>query len=307
VKTLFIAGATGFVGRELLAQLDPAEVSRAVCLSRSGGEGARRVAPRAPVEWVRGDLAEAASYERHLRGVDAAVNLAALTGKARREDYFRANAHAVATLVRACKAARIERLLHVSSVAVKFPDKSRYDYAQSKEEGERFARESGLRVSMVRPAIILGAGSPAWQGLATLAFLPVIPVFGGRTPIQPIHVSDVAAFLRLIVQRDLFNGSTVEFGGPQVITIEQFLQKAHTLRFGKPAPKLPIPMGLLVGTLSLLEPLFHSVLPLTVGQLSSFRYSGVMLSNELREERLAQMKTLDEMLRPLCAKNGKQK
>jgi NADH dehydrogenase len=306
MKTLFIAGATGFVGRELLAQLDPGVVSRAVCLSRTGGEGARRVAPRVPVEWVRGDLAEAPSYERHLRGVDAAINLAAITGKARREGYFRANAHAVSTLVRVCKAARVERLLHVSTVAVKFPDKTRYEYAQSKEEGERIARESGLRVSIVRPAIILGPESPAWKGLGTLAFLPIIPMFGdGRTPIQPIHVSDVAAFLRLIVERDLFNGATLEFGGPQVITIQQFLQKAHTLRSGKPAPVLPIPMSLLVGTLSLLEPLFHSVLPLTVGQLSSFRYSGVMLSNELREERLAQMKSLDEMLGPLCARDAK--
>lgn len=306
MKSLFIAGASGFVGRELLAQLDPAEVSRAVCLSRRGAEGARSVAPRVPVEWVRGDLAEAASYERHLRGVDAAINLAAITGKAKREEYFRANAQAVSTLARVCKAARVERLLHVSSVAVKFPDKTRYDYAQSKEEGERFARESRMRFSIVRPAIILGPGSPAWKGLATLAFLPMIPVFGdGRTPIQPIHVSDVAAFLRLIVERDLFNGSTVEFGGPQVITIEQFLQKAHVMRFGKPAPVLPISMGLLVGMLSLLEPLFHSILPLTVGQLSSFRYSGVMASNDLREERLALMKSLDETLRPLCAKDGK--
>ncbi len=290
---IFLTGATGFVGRCLLPRL--AEFDRVICLSRKPpqlGEFKQK-----NIEWLPGDLADSASLPRAMQGAETVVHLAALTGKARPEQYERINVIGTRALLEAAQAAGVQRFLHVSSVAVKFPDKAGYPYGQSKEAGEAVVRGCAIRHVIVRPAIILGHGSPTWKGMAPMLKLPILPVFGdGRTPIQPIHVEDVVYFLCEILRRDLFDGGTLELGGPEVLAFEELLQRAREKRTRKRAPVAHIPVGPAVALLSALEPLFFSVLPITAGQLSSFRYSGVMDANPLWEERRSQLRPVREML-----------
>lgn len=293
MKNLFVTGATGFVGRHLLPRFSACD--KVFCLTRSASTPPGGVPKN--VEWVRGTLHDPGSFAGILPDVQAVVHLAALTGKARPSEYAYANAAGTKALVDAAVRAGVHNFLHVSSVAVKFPEKRSYPYGQSKEDGETIVRASSLHYAIVRPAIILGAGSPVWKGLAPMLKLPVMPVFGdGRTPIQPIHVEDVVYFLEQIVQRETFRGETLEFGGPEVLSFEELLQRAREKRTGKRAPAVHLPLGPLLAALSLMEPLFFSVLPITAGQLSSFRYSGVMDANPLWEERRGQLKTIREML-----------
>ena len=290
MKTVFLTGATGFLGRHLLPLL--AAEHRVICLARTPPSAAQ---PN--VEWVRGDLGDPAALPAQLRGVDVVLHAAALTGKAKTEQYNHVNIAGTRSLLDAARTAGVPRFLHVSSVAVKFPDKSGYPYGQSKETAELLVKESGLSHCIVRPAIILGAGSPVWKGVAPMLKLPIMPVFGnGKTPIQPIHVQDVAALLAEIVRRDLFSNQMWEFGGPEVLTFEDLLQRARERRSGRRATVLHVPLGPLVALLSAVEPILFSVLPITTGQLSSFRYSGVMDANPLWDERRAQLKPVREML-----------
>jgi len=291
MKTIFVTGASGFVGRHLLPCL--AGYERVFCLSRKPPQ----ISPHKNAEWILGDLSDAALLATALRGVDAVVHLAALTGKAKAAEYESVNVAGTRALVEAARTAGVPRFLHVSSVAVKFPDKSGYPYGQSKEAAEAVVRAGGVPYTIVRPAIILGAGSPVWKGVAPMLKLPVMPVFGdGRTPIQPIHVADLADFLCEILARNLFDGSLREFGGPEVLAFEELLQRAREKRTGKRAPVFHVPLRPLVALLSAMEPLLFPVLPITVGQLSSFRYSGVMDANPLWNERQAQLKPVRDML-----------
>jgi NADH dehydrogenase len=293
MKKLFVTGAGGFLGRHLLARLSDFE--KVTCLTRCGPP----VSPAGPpnIEWIRGGLEDAPVYAAALREVDAVVHLAALTGKARPADYQRTNVAGTQALVDAAQQAGVMNFLHVSSVAVKFPDKRHYPYGRSKEAGERIIRESGLHYAIVRLAILLGTGSPVWKGLAPLLTLPVLPVFGhGRTPVQPIHVLDAAGFLALILQRGMFRGETLEFGGPEVLSFEELLQRAREKRAGKRAAVVHLPLGSLTWALAAVEPLLFPVLPITAGQLCSFRYSGVMEANPLWEECKGRLKPVREML-----------
>jgi len=291
MKNIFVTGATGFLGRRLLPRL--ADFDRVVCLARCPPADT----PQKNIEWLPGDLGDPAHLPDALRGCDAVLHLAALTGKARAEEYARVNVGGTQALLDAARSAGVPRFLHVSSVAVKFPDKSGYPYGQSKETAENLVRACGMPHAIVRPAIILGPGSPVWKGVAPLLKAPVMPIFGdGRTPVQPIHVDDVAEFLNQILRRDLFAGSLLELGGPEVLSFEELLQRAREKRSGKRAAVLHIPLGPLAALLSAMEPLLFPVLPITVGQLSSFRYSGVMDANPLWLEHRAQLKSVLEML-----------
>ena len=57
----------------------------------------------------------------------------------------------------------------VSSIAATHEDKTAYYYTQSKQMADQAVCDSGLNYLIVRPAVVLGPGSPIWTRLAALA------------------------------------------------------------------------------------------------------------------------------------------
>lgn len=299
VKTLFITGASGFVGRHLLRRLAAHNYETLFCLSRAATDLAREN-PQART--LEGSLADIDRYPAELAASDCVVHLAAATGKLRPEDYFKINVVGTNNLVEQAKECGIKRFLLVSSIAARYANKDRYYYAQSKEKAEQIVRESGLKSTIVRPTIVAREGSGVIAGLEKLAGMPRIPVFGdGRAPVQPIAVEDLVDLLAMILERDLFFGEVLEFGGPEVLSVEDLLRRICRERHRREPRVAHIPFGLVALPLMLAEKIAHSRLPVTLGQLAIFRNDGTARSNRLFEERRAQMKSVAEMLRrPAC-------
>ena len=297
MSSILLTGCSGFVGRHLLRKLEPNSYKRVVCLGRSECDEYSAMTSQGNFRFVRGSLLEVEKNERELAGVDTVVHMAAMTGKARPGDYFRVNVEGTRALVRLSQRLGVRRFLFISSIAVRFPDKSRYYYAQSKELAEELVRGSGLQFAILRPTIVLGQGSPGGEALARLARGAITVILGsGRTRVQPIHVDDLVDFIFAILDRDMFERETLELGGPEVITIEELLRKMHRLWHRSNGLVLKIPLAPLLPVLAILETVAYGSLPLTVGQLSSFRYDGTIKTNRLFEERLAGLKTIDQML-----------
>ena len=296
MKTLFITGSSGFIGRHLLPRLAGGRYATIYCLNRAPGKAP---AENPSVRALEGSLADIDRYQPELTASDCIVHLAAATGKLLPADYFRINVVGTNNLIERAKQCGVKRILFVSSIVVRYANKDRYYYAQSKQQAEQLVRESGLQYVIVRPTIVAGEGSGVFAGFEKLAGLPRIPVFGdGSARVQPIAVEDLSEFLALILERDLFSGGVFEFGGPEVFTIEELLKKICVGRLGRDPRVLHIPFGLVAAPLKLLESVAYSRLPVTLGQLAVFRNDGTAESNALFEERRAQMKSLDEMLRP---------
>lgn len=292
-RRLFLTGASGFLGRSLLARLNPASYGKITCLSRSVPPSSTA----ANIAWLRAGLADTAAYSASLSGVDCVLHLAAATGKLPPKEYFAVNVDGTRRLIEQCKLAGVPNFLFVSSIAAGFPDQSRYPYAQSKVQAEELVRASGLHYAIVRPTLVFGPGSAVLAGLAKLAALPVIPVFGsGATPVQPIAAADVADFLLHIVDNHLFRGETFDLGGPDVVSIEELLKRIQQLMRHSVAKSLHIPMSLLLPALTLLEIVAYPLLPITVGQLATFRFSGAARPNALWTERKPHLQTLEKML-----------
>jgi nucleoside-diphosphate-sugar epimerase len=295
--SLFITGVGGFVGKQLLAKLDPSSYQTVYCLAR------RRETVRLPdqaagkIRVVEGDILNSGTYEKILENVHTVIHLAAVTGKVKPKEYFRINAYGTLLLLDRCKKAGVKRFLFVSSIAVSFQNKHRYFYAQSKEQAEAYVKASGLAYTILRPTMIMGKSSAVFAGLARLASLPLIPVFGrGELPVQPIYVGDVASALLAVEANPGFNGQVLELGGPEPLPINALLEKIAR-RQGKENPKtLHLPMGLTVFALSLLERVVYGLLPLTVGQLASFRNNGTAGENALTQTFSGRMTGLDEMI-----------
>lgn len=243
------------------------------------------------------DLLVPASYERALAGADAVVHLAAATGKAAPEEHFRVNVLGTEILLEHCRRLGVRRFVFASTIAVTFPDIRRYPYARAKLEAEGAVAASGLDFTIVRPTIIAGPGAPVLAGLAKLAGLPLVPVFGsGTARVQPILADDLADCVVTIVREGLCVRQTVELGGPEVITIEQLLAELHRVLRGRAMRAVHIPLPPVMAALGLLERVAYRFLPVTAGQLATFRFDGVAASNPVFEGHRARMAGIRRMV-----------
>jgi NADH dehydrogenase len=297
VQSVFVTGCSGFVGRRLLPRLTASGVKEIVCLSRSGELPHGVAAGDASLRCVRGNLTEPASYAPDLAKCECVVHLAAATGKATREEHFRTNLEGTRALLEAAKQAGVKKFLFVSSIAAKFPDKTNYWYAQAKAQAEELVRQSGLAHTILRPTMIFGPAAPVLEGMAKLALLPVTPMFGnGRTPVQPIHVDDVAGCISDILERDAFHGETIEIGGPEKLSIEKMLARIRESRGGGAMRAVHMPLGIVVPILRMLEPVAYKFLPFTLGQLATFRNDGTIRENPLWLENKNSLEPISTML-----------
>lgn len=280
-RRIFVTGGGGFVGSRFLEVLAAASSFEVVALDRSGRLKDRTLAG---VEVVQGDLLDPAAYRDALSTCDVVVHLAASTGNASREDHHRVNARGTEVLVEAARQAGVGKFLFVSSIAVTFPDLSGYHYAQAKVRAEAAVRSSGLRFLIVRPTMILGPGAPILASLEKLATLPIALLPGsGRAQVQPIHVGDVVSCLVTAIETDAFSGDAIAIAGPERVSMEGLIRRLRAARRGTVGPLVRVPLPLLQIPLKLAEAIgLGRLLPITAGQLTSFRFDGVGSPDALR-------------------------
>ena len=185
MSLLAITGATGFVGSALLdAAL--AEGHQVRALAR------REQAPRAGVEWVRGDLGDTGALAALVAGADAVVHVAGLTNTPDPAQFEIANVTGTAHVIAAMAEAGVRRLVLVSSLAAREPKLSAY--GASKARAETLVEASGLDWTIVRPPGVYGPRDVDYLEMfrtAKWGFVPLPP--GGASSI--IHADDLARLL----------------------------------------------------------------------------------------------------------------
>jgi hypothetical protein len=86
-------------------------------------------------------------------------------------------------------------------------------------------------------------------------------------------------------------------GGPEVVTIEEFLRKLHRLYYDKEARVIHLPRQAVMRTVTFAERYLSQLMPFNAGQLSAFTEDGTVTANHLYDKRLPYMKDLDSILR----------
>ena len=200
-QKVLVTGATGFLGGVLARRL-VSEGVRVRGLVRSPEKAA--ALRDYGIEIVQGDVTDADAMQRAVEGCNIVFHAAAALGG----DYTKqqlVNVAGTSKVVRAAHAARVERFVHISSVAVygyrvkgevteAIPPAPGADpYARTKSEAERVVIEGGVPYTIVRPAMIYGAGSINWTGnfFRWGRMKPTLFPGKGKGSAFPIHVDDV--------------------------------------------------------------------------------------------------------------------
>lgn len=299
MASLFVTGASGFVGRQLLRELPGGAFHTVTGLSRNCEALARTIPARSGWQFVEGDLlGPTASWVHALPGNDVVIHLAAATGKESRARFHAVNVEGTRRLLEECRSSGVRRFVLVSSIATRFTDRRHYHYADSKIQAEALVRGSGLDYAIVRPTMIFGPGSPVLQGFRKLASGPASIVFGpGTARVQPISVTDLARVLIAVAARPALEAGELDAGGPEVVTIENLIQQIRRVIRGEPGRVVHVPIEPLRSLLGLLEPLLLPVLPLTAGQFASFVNDGTAAPHPWVTSLGREMQPLMTMLR----------
>jgi len=256
-----VTGATGFVGRHLVAALARRGHNVRVLVRHP-----TRSPPLSPgVEPVAGDLANEAALAALVRRATAVVHLVGIIVERGRATFQEVHVAGTRRLLGTARAAGVERFVHMSAIGAR-EDPAATPYHRTKWQAEELVRGSGLPHVIFRPSIISGPESPPIRTLARLhRWSPVVPVFGdGHFPTQPVWIEDVALAFALAAERPAISGA-LELGGPHVLTYEEFLL-AIGRATGRPRPLVHVPLALTRAAAAAFD-LLGPIAPLTSHQL----------------------------------------
>ncbi len=226
---LLVAGASGLVGREVVA------------LAKLGGHWVRTLSRRpeaaGPVRSLADDvrLADArdpAALQGVCDGVDvvcSSLGASVLPGGSERRGFSEVDARANLNLIEEARRAGVQRFVYVSVYST--PDYAHTPYVAAHREVEQALAQSGMTWAVVRPTGVFGAIAEALVPMAKKGLLPLIGP--GTAETNPVHEHDVA--------RAVLDGATsrqaaqsIDLGGPEVMSRRQMFTHAFAAAGGRP-------------------------------------------------------------------------
>ena len=274
---VFVTGASGFVGREVLRQLFLAGHSvKALVRSRRSADWLEFEGQ--PLEFCVGSVFQTVVLAAGMKGCDAVIHLVGIISPIGENTFERVHVEGTRNVIQAEEKNGIRRHIQMSAMGTGMGAVSQYH--QSKWRAEELVRTSGLDYTIFRPSIIYGPADHFVNLFAGISrFSPVLPVMGsGNGLMQPIAVKDVAACFVGALGEPTSLGQTFELGGNERLSFNQILDTilkvTHRRRF-----KLHLPMPVARFQARLLESIFPILLrkasPLTCDQLLMLQQDNV--------------------------------
>ncbi|MGH3334505.1 MAG: NAD(P)H-binding protein [Nocardioides sp.] len=230
--TVLVTGATGFIGRRLVPELvDRGHSVRAMTRRPEEYDG--------PGEPVAGDVFDRASLTDPLSEVDVAVYLVHSLDD---PDFEEKDADAGRTFAKAAVACGVRQIVYLGGLGSE--DDRLSPHLRSRREVEQLLGETGVPVTVLRAAIVVGAGGISWELTRQLVKnLPamVVPRWVS-TLTQPIAIDDVIRYLAGVVGVPEAFGRTFEIGGPEQLTYLEMLQVAAEVSGGHRVPIVKVPV-----------------------------------------------------------------
>ena len=197
--TVLVTGATGMVGTRLLPRLLAAG-AECRALIRAG-----KTTPSG-ITAVEGDILDAASLVKAVKGVKAIIHLAAILRTAETRQIWSVNVDGTRNLIAAVREHAPDARFIMASTGLVYNEKStrpsletdpvapERDYPASKAAAEKLLQDSGLKWAILRFGFVYGDGDGHIEHIPQIAqFLKLHPA----NRLSMLHHRDVATFVKM--------------------------------------------------------------------------------------------------------------
>ncbi len=271
---IFLAGASGYVGSRVLADLVSADhqVTALVHSDRSLEEIAR-ANPNITV--VKGDISRREEMLRAVPlGTEAIVYLPGLLREFPRKSITFQSVHVegVRNVLAAAIQAGATRWIQMSALGVK--QNASTEYYRTKWEAEALVRASSLGWRILRPSLIFDDRPRREHNFVdeiakAIRMAPFVPILGNGTFLfQPVSVDDVSQTIVQSLTKPETIGNIYEIGGPETLSYRELVSAiAHAM--GSKKPEIKIPLWLMTSLARLFSP--FSWFPITADQIAMLR------------------------------------
>jgi uncharacterized protein YbjT (DUF2867 family) len=232
MRRILVTGATGFIGRRLVpALIDEGHEVRAMTRHPETYDG--------PGDPVAGDVHDGASLEEPLSGVEIAYYLVHSLDD---PDFERKDAEAARAFAKVAADQGVQQIVYMGGLGDDDEDMSAH--LRSRRQVEDLLGQTGIPVTALRAAIVVGHGGISWELTRQLVKnLPamVVPKWA-VTRTQPIAIDDVIRYLVGVAGREEARGRVFEIGGPDQLTYIDMLRVAAEVDKGRSVPIVPVPV-----------------------------------------------------------------
>lgn len=226
MSKIIIAGASGFIGGQLIQYLLDHTQYKIVALSRQA-----RDSQNSRVEWRKCDLFSMLEIEESIADCEIAYYLvhsmlpSAHLDQGSFSDYDLLLAD---NFARACDKNKVKKVIYLGGIIPE--EKKLSTHLESRLEVEECFREHDFDFIALRAAMIIGAASSSFQILYNLIKkLPIIiaPSWA-KTVTAPIHIDDVITIMVDVLKVNLPCKAIYELGGPQQLSYMNLMQVLTT-------------------------------------------------------------------------------
>ncbi len=230
--TVLVTGATGFVGGRLVpALIKEGMTVRAMTRNPDSYDG--------PGEAVRGDVFDPGTLAEPMDGVDVAVYLVHSLDD---NDFESKDADAARAFGLAAAASGVKQIVYLGGLGKDGEELSAH--LRSRREVEEILGEAGVPVTVLRAAIVVGAGGISWEMTRQLVKnLPVMVVpKWAKTRTQPVAIDDVVRYFVGVIGLEAAFGRVYEIGGADQLSYLEMMRQAAQVMNGRRVPILTVPL-----------------------------------------------------------------
>lgn len=228
---VLITGATGYTGQVLARKLVGCGCD-VVAIARASSN--RSALSDLPIKWIEGDVFDPRVIAQATEGVEYVFHVAAAYREAKISDETYTKVHIESTMLLAqavLRSERFKRFVHVSTVGVhghidEPPADEEYRfspgdiYQRTKADAElwirKYSQETGLPLTVIRPAAIYGPGDKRLLKLFKMATKRFFPLFGrGQGLYHLIHVEDLTDIFITAALHPKAQGEVFIAGNPE--------------------------------------------------------------------------------------------
>jgi uncharacterized protein YbjT (DUF2867 family) len=222
-ELIMVTGASGYVGSRLVAQLLSAGYK-----VRAGGRSLRKLqskswAQHSRVELVSFNVLNREALTKAMQGCSVVYYMVHSMNPESR-DFARTDRVAAKNMVAATQQAGVKQIIYLGGLGEETDALSKH--LRSRAEVADILRSGSVPVTVLRAAMIIGAGSASFEIMRYLTErLPLmITPRWVSTPSQPIAIRNVLNYLVGCLEHEQCKGNTYDIGGSEVVTYRDLIE-----------------------------------------------------------------------------------